>query len=731
LLAGVGVAAVPEHVPTSSDYDLRNFTPVNGKVFFTAARSPVGRELWVTDGTQAGTHLVKDIYPGAASSSPVHLFNVGGTLYFFARDLHHGYELWKSDGTESGTVMVKDIYPGSGSSNNFTGETDSNISLSDVLTGPFVFTTNNPQPELWRSDGTAEGTYRLKEAGQIDDAYPYAQPRDLGPLWRSNGLTYFTGSDPDVGRELWVTDGTVAGTKVLKDIRPGKEWSGPGSVTEGAGGITYFTAITGGGGIAAEPIYSMFRTDGTEAGTQPILEGPHHLGTEPVTEGIQYARSVPLGGFTYFIPSFPHQQPTQVWRTDGTPGGTVKVIEFPKPNSDFVNVASVNLGGVFRGQLLLYAYTPETGWEFWLSDGTQAGTHPLLENPGPADTGLFWVEPVNDRLYFYKSTPATGFEPYSSDGTPEGTVLLKDIVPGPTSSGTYNRSPFQPVAGGKVVFPAQSREPVTVPNPWTGPTTYYMHDLFVTDGTPAGTVKLETIPPTPPPSTVVARHVYYNNSVFDGNADGTADVAAIATDKQALLPRQSSSFANVTSYNKGINGIMVDVRGLSPDANLTADDFVIRSGAGPSASDLAAGPSSPAVAVWRGKGDGGSDRVTLVWPEGAVKNKWVEVTVKANDHTGLAAPDVFYFGNLVGETGDSLTPTKVSSADLAGVKRVLNTNAGPDSRYDINRDGKVNALDLGIVRAALFQQLAPIAVPILGATAPAAMETATSMLREG
>ena len=61
---------------------------------------------------------------------------------------------------------------------------------------------------------------------------------------------------------------------------------------------------------------------------------------------------------------------------------------------------------------------------------------------------------------------------------------------------------------------------------------------------------------------------------------------------------------------------------------------------------------------------------------------------------------MFYFGNLVGETGDSLTPTKVSSADLADVKRVLNTNAGPGSRYDINRDGKVNALDLGIVRAA-------------------------------
>jgi len=137
------------------------------------------------------------------------------------------------------------------------------------------------------------------------------------------------------------------------------------------------------------------------------------------------------------------------------------------------------------------------------------------------------------------------------------------------------------------------------------------------------------------------------------------------------------------------------------------------------------------VSIRRGKGDGGSDRVTLVWPDGAIRNEWVQVTVKANAHTGLAVPDVFYFGNLVGETGDALSPMKVSSADLASVKRFLNATVGPDSAADVNRDGKVNALDLGLMRAGLFQQLQPIVAPGGSSAAMATTAAATSLLQEG
>ena len=71
---------------------------------------------WTSDGTAAGTALVKDIRPGSASSDPRWFAAVGGTLFFAADDPVKGGELWKSDGTAGGTVLVKDIRPGSASS---------------------------------------------------------------------------------------------------------------------------------------------------------------------------------------------------------------------------------------------------------------------------------------------------------------------------------------------------------------------------------------------------------------------------------------------------------------------------------------------------------------------------------------------------------------------------------------------------------------------------------------
>ena len=246
---------------------------------------------------------------------------------------------------------------------------------------------------------------------------------------------------------------------------------------------------------------------------------------------------------------------------------------------------------------------------------------------------------------------------------------------------------------------------------------------------------------------VVGRYVFYNNSSFDGadRGPGPLDDGAVAIDKHPLLEHPPTApppppFAAVTSYAKGLNGVMVDVRGLADPDALTADDFGFRTGTAADRAAWADGPSPSVVHVRRGAGTGGADRVTLVWHDYnpladpgnmAVANGWLEVTVRATDRTGLAAPDVFSFGNLVGETGDNAAALRVSALDMSAVKRALNGPAPVSAVADFNRDGRINALDLAVVKRALNQTLAMPTTPPQPAPAapPPLASSETEVLR--
>ncbi len=200
-------------------------------------------------------------------------------------------------------------------------------------------------------------------------------------------------------------------------------------------------------------------------------------------------------------------------------------------------------------------------------------------------------------------------------------------------------------------------------------------------------------------SSIAGRHVFYNQSKFDGDnaAAGSADDASIATDKTALLPGQTSAFANYTSYNRGLNGIMVDIANLPAGAVLSASDFGFKVGNSSTTSAWAALATAPTVTVRPGAGVGGSSRVTLIWPSGAgAIRQWLQVTVKANANTGLANPDVFYFGNAVGESGNVVGDYSVSITDeLLARNNPVSVIPGTTviNRFDYNRDGTVSVID--------------------------------------
>ncbi len=190
------LARVASPHPVRGGFAFASFLPsgflavVGGRIFFAGDDGTHGRELWVTDGTAAGTHSVADIARGAAGSSPLSLTAVGRRVFFTADDGIHGRELWVSDGTAAGTHIVADIAAGAGSSYP--------ASLTAVG-GRVVFAADDGVHGLepWVSDGTRAGTRLLQ------DIAPGPLPSSPGGFLVSGQSVFFTANDATHGFQLW------------------------------------------------------------------------------------------------------------------------------------------------------------------------------------------------------------------------------------------------------------------------------------------------------------------------------------------------------------------------------------------------------------------------------------------------------------------------------------------------------------------------------------------------
>jgi len=204
---------------------------------------------------------------------------------------------------------------------------------------------------------------------------------------------------------------------------------------------------------------------------------------------------------------------------------------------------------------------------------------------------------------------------------------------------------------------------------------------------------------------VVGRCVFYNGSAWDGN-DASAnanDDNAIATDKFPLFDVSTATFANYTSYSRGINGIMVDIQNPANGPAISASDFSFKVGNDntPGTWNTATAPTSVTRRV--GAGVNGSDRFTLIWADNAIQKQWLQVTVLASGNTGLSSAEVFYFGNAIGESGNSLANAQVNSSDENAARihpRSFLNPAAIDDLYDYNRDKRVNSSDENFARIA-------------------------------
>jgi hypothetical protein len=195
-----------------------------------------------------------------------------------------------------------------------------------------------------------------------------------------------------------------------------------------------------------------------------------------------------------------------------------------------------------------------------------------------------------------------------------------------------------------------------------------------------------------------------------------------------LLPGETATYANYTNYSRGINGISVDIASLPAEDGLGAWDFRFRVGSEEDPDQWSKAPAPIAMTVRPGDGVDSSDRVTFVWNAGAIRNEWLQVTVLATSNTGLGREEVFYFGNAVGDSGDSTSDARVNARDMLAARNNphgLLKPAQVDCQWDFNHDTKVDAADMLIARGSQTHLLN--ALPLI--TAPGE-KTPTSLLSD-
>lgn len=422
--------------------DVSESSSLPGGLLFSANDGAHGDEIWRTDGTPAGTQLVADIAPfDVGGSRPCALQEVGGRLLFFADDGLHGKELWTSDGTEAGTRLLQDILPGPGFSHATYCPDFEAVEAAGQILFLHRFSVSAFPSELWRSDGTTEGTFAI-----TDDSHGLTAARDLRSLGAS---ALFFGLDLEHGTELWRSDGTAAGTRLLKEIYPGSIDAEPREPYVFQGRL-YFSAQ------APDVGTELWASDGTAEGTVLVKDlVPGSFDSDP--EGF-----VELGGKLYFFARTASGQERSLWVTNGTAAGTHAVVEMP--GEGFWGSFAVADGS----RLFLFGRTRALGPALWVTDGTAAGTRLAAElDAEPAFSDSLRPTAYHSRVYFTEAgSPDHPKQLQVSDGTAEGTGIFHDSEGWPI----FNTSHFQEFAGHLLFVSSTSQEVI----------------LYQSDGTEAG-----------------------------------------------------------------------------------------------------------------------------------------------------------------------------------------------------------------------------------------------------
>ena len=519
-------------------------------LFFIANDGTTGKELWKSDGTPEGTFLLKDINPTNSAFGTLQILKYNQNFYFMADDGEHGYELFKSDGTKEGTFLIKDINP--------EGDAASFLLKGAVTDQGILFAATDGQHgyELWKSDGTTNGTFMVKDITENGDSFEqYFFNEKFVALGNE---VFFTANNSSKGTDLWKSDGTEEGTQIIMHISDGKYASEIHHLSTADGNLFFLASSD-----TPQRQWRIWKTDGSESGTFALNDvdlipnlssfdfelfsyggkiffdanskfyGNELWVSDGTIDGTKLFKDFnhswggmpgnfeDINGLLYFS-SRNSNVGNQLFISNGSEEGTKLVKEINSTGYNSFDEDSETIS--VNGTLFFSANDGIHGFELWKSDGTESGTK-MVKDIYEGSKGSMWNETnfttfyeINDKLYFLADDGVHGRELWVSDGTSDGTKLVWDVLPGASSSLVSNVVWFNnaiyfrawigystallkidethskiekikdlndirniQVVNNKLLIVAE-----------TSGTTYGPHDLWSSDGTAEGTIHLKT-----------------------------------------------------------------------------------------------------------------------------------------------------------------------------------------------------------------------------------------------
>ena len=371
----------PNHMRTklSLNNELSTYTTANGITFFFAIDDVHGGELWKTDGTPAGTGIVKDIFTGMSDSISIitfpRLVGIKDHVYFIASSTNSplSSSIYKSDGTDAGTVPIF-------FNNN---RSEPMIVMDDMLY--FSHGTSSKGVEPWISDGKNGGHIIKDIAFYSMPTHTIASSYPRHFISYKNRVYFFaqyydTNDNSISTYALHTTDGTDNGTSIVSDMAIGSK------MVE-CGGLLYFAGLKRIG-----EKYKLWKSNGSAAGTTPIDVATDKIDSIPQLTCVNDS--------VYFLGKDSNNT-SGLWKSDGTSSGTYFVKK----------IAGINDMKPVGDKLIAI-----TGTEIWVSDGTSSGTVQLEI----LDKGIYSITPLTNKKVLISSYDSL----WVTDGTLTGSKKL-------------------------------------------------------------------------------------------------------------------------------------------------------------------------------------------------------------------------------------------------------------------------------------------------------------------